>query len=145
MTKKHKSILLIEDNDNDAELTMIALKKIDLHNQVIHLKDGAEAVDFFEQEKYRDQLELTRIKCVFLDLKLPKLSGFQVLEKLRGNSILNSLPIIVLSSSGVESDIQRAYDLGANSYIIKPINFTEHSKAIRDAALYWTEVNKTID
>ncbi len=143
MTKKHKSILLIEDND--AELTMIALKKIDLHNQVIHLKDGAEAVDFFEQEKYRDQLELTRIKCVFLDLKLPKLSGFQVLEKLRGNSILNSLPIIVLSSSGVESDIQRAYDLGANSYIIKPINFTEHSKAIRDAALYWTEVNKTID
>jgi two-component system response regulator len=145
MNQEHKSIILVEDNANDAELTLLALKKIDMHNKVLHLKDGAEAIEYFESRTGKDRTELTAIKCVFLDLKLPKLSGFQVLEKLREDATFNSIPIAVLSSSGVESDIQRAYDLGANSYIIKPINFSEHAKAIRDAAEYWMNVNKTID
>lgn len=145
MNQGLKSIILVEDNENDAELTLLALKKVDMHQNVLHLKDGAEAIEYFESKTAQDRAELYAIKCIFLDLKLPKLSGFQVLEKLRGDASLNSIPIAVLSSSGVESDIQRAYDLGANSYIIKPINFSEHAQAIRDAAQYWMNVNKTID
>lgn len=145
MNQGQKSIILVEDNENDAELTLLALKKVNMHQNVLHLKDGAEAIEYFESKSVQDHAEFHAVKCIFLDLKLPKLSGFQVLEKLRGDTSLNSIPIAVLSSSGVESDIQRAYDLGANSYIIKPINFSEHAKAIRDAAQYWMNVNKTID
>jgi two-component system, response regulator len=137
-------ILLVEDNAGDAELTLRALRKHNLANHVIHLRDGSEALDFlFGMGKFlgRNVEELPRI--LLLDLKMPKVGGMQVLEKVKSDSRTKSMPVVILTSSAEDPDIERAYSLGANSYIIKPVDFYNFSKTVADLGFFWLAINKT--
>ncbi len=128
-------ILLVEDNANDAELTLRALKQRNLANQVHVCRDGAEALDFFS-------LGAGPVpKVVLLDLKLPKVDGLEVLRRLKQDGRTKSIPIVVLTSSREEPDIERAYALGANSYIVKPVDFEAFARAVSDVGLYWLLLN----
>lgn len=128
-------ILLVEDNANDAELTLRALKQRNLANQVRLCRDGAEAVDFFADGAGPVP------KVVLLDLKLPKLDGLEVLRRLKSDARTKSIPVVVLTSSREEPDIERAYELGANSYIVKPVDFEAFARAVSDVGLYWLLLN----
>lgn len=128
-------ILLVEDNANDAELTLRALKQRNLANQVLVCRDGAEAMDFFAEGKSPVP------KVILLDLKLPKVDGLEVLRRLKGNARTKSIPVVVLTSSREEPDIERAYELGANSYIVKPVDFEAFARAVSDVGLYWLLLN----
>jgi len=128
-------ILIVEDNANDAELTLRALKQRNLANQVHVCRDGAEALDFFA-----DRVRPVP-KVVLLDLKLPKVDGLEVLRHLKGETRTKAIPIVVLTSSREEPDIERAYALGANSYIVKPVDFEAFARAVSDVGLYWLLLN----
>ncbi|HYU08037.1 MAG TPA: response regulator [Gemmatimonadales bacterium] len=128
-------ILLVEDNPNDAELTLRALKQRNLANQVFVCRDGAEALDFFATGSSPVP------KVVLLDLKLPKVDGLEVLRRLKGEARTKSIPVVVLTSSGEEPDIEKAYELGANSYIVKPVDFEAFARAVSDVGLYWLLLN----
>lgn len=128
-------ILLVEDNANDAELTLRALKQRNLANQVFVCRDGAEAIDYFARTT-------TPVpKVVLLDLKLPKVDGLEVLRRLKSDARTKAIPIVVLTSSREEPDIERAYELGANSYIVKPVDFEAFARAVSDVGLYWLLLN----
>jgi len=129
-------ILLVEDNANDAELTLRALKQRNLANHVHVCRDGAEAMDFFSDGARPVP------KVVLLDLKLPKLDGLEVLRRLKQQGRTKSIPIVVLTSSSEEPDIERAYALGANSYIVKPVDFEAFARAVSDVGLYWLLLNQ---
>jgi two-component system response regulator len=136
-------ILLVEDNENDATLTIRALKKRNLANNLIHVSDGQQALDFlFAKDEFsgRDPLHLPKV--VLLDLKLPKVSGLEVLRQLKANEKTKSVPVVMLSSSQEESDLIESYKMGANSYIVKPVEFDNFSEAISNMGLYWLVLNK---
>jgi two-component system, response regulator len=128
-------ILLVEDNANDAELTLRALKKRNLANKVRVCRDGAEAMEYFSDGASPVP------KVVLLDLKLPKVDGLEVLRRLKQDSRTKSIPVVVLTSSREEPDIERAYALGANSYIVKPVDFEAFAQAVSDVGLYWLLLN----
>ena len=128
-------ILLVEDNPNDAELTLRALRQRNLANQVFVCRDGAEAMEFFENGASPVP------KVILLDLKLPKVDGLEVLQHLKRNPRTKSIPIVVLTSSREEPDIEKAYELGANSYIVKPVDFDAFARAVADVGLYWLLLN----
>jgi len=136
-------ILLIEDNPNDAELTIRALRKNNLANRIYHIPDGAEALEyFFATGKYEGRdINLTP-KVVILDLKLPKVSGLQILEKVKADERTKRIPIVVLTSSKEESDIVDSYKYGVNSYIVKPVDFNKFYEAISNLGLYWLLLNE---
>jgi two-component system, response regulator len=131
-----KTILLVEDNPDDEKLTLRAMRQSDIPNIVIVARDGAEALDYITGAKRLPSL-------ILLDLKLPKMSGLEVIEKLRENSRTRALPIVVLSSSDEERDIQESYNLGANSYIRKPVDFDEFIDSVRQLGQYWLTINLT--
>ncbi len=136
-------ILLVEDNADDEALTLRALKKNNITNKVVVARDGVEAVDYlFGTGLYagRDPQDLPRI--VLLDLKLPKLNGFEVLEKLRADQRTRLLPVIILTSSKEQRDIVHGHDLGANSYVRKPVDFEQFVEAIRQLSRYWLVLNE---
>lgn len=135
MNQHGVEILLVEDNANDAELTLRALKQRNLANQVLVCRDGAEAMDFFSDGA------LPVPKVVLLDLKLPKVDGLEVLRRLKQDDRTRSIPIVVLTSSREEPDIERAYALGANSYIVKPVDFEAFARAVSEVGLYWLLLN----
>jgi len=135
MQSKGVEILLVEDNANDAELTLRALKQRNLANQVHVCRDGAEAMDFFTGAASPVP------KVVLLDLKLPKVDGLEVLRRLKGDARTKAIPVVVLTSSREEPDIERAYELGANSYIVKPVDFEAFARAVSDVGLYWLLLN----
>ena len=136
-------VLLVEDNPSDAELTLRAFKKHNLENKVFVVKDGEEALDFlFSTGQYAGRNINTHPKVVFLDLKLPKVSGIEVLRKLKSDERTRRIPIVVVTSSQEEQDIKECYSLGVNSYIQKPIEFDNFVKAIAEAGLYWVVTNK---
>ena len=135
MQSKGVEILLVEDNANDAELTLRALKQRNLANQVHVCRDGAEAMEFFQGGASPVP------KVVLLDLKLPKVDGLEVLRRLKGDARTKAIPIVVLTSSREEPDIERAYELGANSYIVKPVDFEAFARAVSDVGLYWLLLN----
>lgn len=136
-------ILLVEDNPNDADLMMRAFKKRDLAYNLIHLEDGAQALDYlFCQGKYKDDLNQALPKIVFLDLKLPKIDGMEVLRKIRQNESTRTLPVVIVTSSAEDPDIQLAYELGANSYVVKPLNFESFSEVMSNLGFYWLSINK---
>ena len=131
-------ILLVEDNKNDAELTIRTLDKNNISNQVFWVKDGAQALDFLFAEGEFGHRDINHTpKVVLLDLKLPKLDGIEVLRKIRESDELKQLPVVMLTSSKEEKDMVKSYDLGVNSYIVKPIDFDDFTDAINDLGYYW--------
>jgi len=136
-------ILLVEDNPNDAELAIRALKKQNLGNNLIHVEDGAEALDFiYGMGKYSSRNTNNIPKVILLDLKLPKIGGIEVLQKVKADARTKSIPVVVLTSSAEDPDIKKCYELGANSYIVKPVQFDNFAKTIANIGLYWVVVNK---
>ena len=136
-------ILLVEDNPSDLELAMHALKKYNLANNIEIKRDGAEALDFiFCQGKYteRDIEEIPKI--ILLDLKLPKIDGLEVLNKIKSNPQTRNIPVVVMTSSNQKRDIVESYELGVNSYIVKPVDFEQFADAVRNIGFYWLLLNE---
>jgi two-component system, response regulator len=139
-----RTILLVEDNPDDEALTLRALKKHNIRNEVVVVHDGAEALDWlFARGAYagRDASQLPQV--VLLDLKLPKVTGLEVLRAVRDNPRTKRLPVVLLTSSKEEQDVIAGYDLGANSYVRKPVDFGDFAEAIRQLGLYWLVLNET--
>jgi two-component system response regulator len=135
-------ILLVEDNQRDAELTIRALKKNNLANRLVHVQDGAEALDFlFGRGKYAEREINQHPRLVLLDLKLPKVSGLEVLRTIKQHEQTKNIPVVVVTSSIEDPDIQSAYALGVNSYVVKPVQFEAFSEAISRLGIYWLLVN----
>ena len=140
---KEVEILLVEDNASDAEMTILALKKNNLANKLLHVKDGAAALDFiFSEGEYANKEIENKLKVILLDLKMPKVSGLEVLQKIRTDERTKTIPVVVLTSSKEDPDIKKCYALQANSYVVKPVEFDEFKKAIADLGLYWMIVNQ---
>ena len=142
MTSK-RAILLIEDNPDDEELTRRAFKASNIANRLIVARDGAEAIDFLSAAGAFAGRGAEDAPClVLLDLKLPKIGGLEVLQKMRANPRTRTTPVVVLTSSTEEQDVLRSYGLGANSYIRKPVDFTQFMEAVRILGLYWMVLNE---
>lgn len=142
--KEGVEILLVEDSLSDAELTIRALKKKNLANSLIHLKNGAEALDFiFGRGAYSGRNSLIAPKVILLDLKMPKVNGLEVLAALRQNERTKNIPVVVLTSSREDPDIDTCYALGVNSYIVKPVEFDKFFKAVSELGFYWLLLNQT--
>ncbi|HEY9341743.1 MAG TPA: response regulator [Hanamia sp.] len=136
-------ILLIEDNIDDAELTIHALKKKNLGNNLIHLKDGEEALEFlYATGKYAGRNLNLQPRMILLDLKMPKLNGMEVLEKVKTEPSTKKIPVVILTSSREDPDLRRCYELGANSYIVKPVDFESFVNAVAELGLYWIILNQ---
>jgi CheY-like chemotaxis protein len=139
-------ILLVEDNPNDAELAMRALKKNNLANNVVRACDGEEALDYIfarKAFKSRDRFNIPRL--ILLDLKLPKIDGLEVLKIIKTDPVTKLIPVVVLTSSHEERDIVDSYSLGVNSYIVKPVDFDKFIDSVRDIGLYWLLLNQQPD
>jgi two-component system response regulator len=136
-------ILLIEDNPHEAELTIRALKKQNLANKLLHIDDGEEALDFiFSETSDAGSNASFRPKLILLDLKLPKVDGLQILRRLKEDPRTKTIPVVILTSSKEEPDILESYKMGANSYIVKPVNFESFSKVVAELGLYWMILNQ---
>jgi CheY-like chemotaxis protein len=145
-TTNEAEILLVEDNPRDAELTQRALKKRNLSNTLSWVKDGAEALEFlFGPEPNEHRPLLRHPKIILLDLKLPKVDGLEVLRRLKADAGARKIPVVVLTSSREEQDIVHSYELGVNSYIVKPVNFDNFSEAVAQVGMYWLMYNQTPD
>lgn len=137
-----KPILLVEDDKRDLELTLVALERSQLANEVIVVRDGAQALDYLLREgdfKGRDE---GNPAVVLLDLKLPKVNGLEVLQKVRATPCLRSTPVVMLTSSQEESDVIRSYELGVNAYVVKPVEFKQFVGAIADLGVFWAVLNE---
>jgi two-component system response regulator len=142
-TSPVKIILLVEDNEHDEELVLRALRKNNIRNETVVTRDGAEALDYlFATGKYADRDPAQLPTVVFLDIKLPKIDGLEVLRRLRADERTKLLPVVVLTSSKQDKDRLQGYTNGANSFVRKPIEFAEFSEAIRQIALYWLTLNE---
>ncbi len=136
-------ILLVEDNPNDLELALRALKKHNLANKVVVARDGAEALDFiFGTGAYNDRDVTDRPKVVLLDLKLPKVDGLEVLRRIKSDERTKVIPVVVLTSSQEERDVVESYKLGVNSYMVKPVDFDRFIECVSELGLYWLVCNK---
>lgn len=144
MEHNEVEILLVEDNPHEAELTIRSLKKQNLANKLLHIEDGADALDFiFGRGQYAGNVIPFSPKLILLDLKLPKVNGMEVLKQLKADERTNKIPVVILTSSNEESDIVESYKLGVNSYIVKPVNFESFCKAVCDLGLYWVLLNQS--
>ncbi|MCZ8284826.1 MAG: response regulator [Bacteroidia bacterium] len=141
---KHEiEILLVEDNPNDAELTLRALKKRHLANRIVHLKNGEEALNFIHgKHEFEGRDVSNQPKLVLLDLKMPKVDGIEVLRNLKSDAATKTIPVVVLTSSKEDPDIKICYELGVNSYIVKPVGFEAFVKAISELGFYWMLLNQ---
>lgn len=143
MNSKEIEILLVEDSINDAELTIRALKKNNLANNLIHVKDGAEALDFiFGKGEYISRNLEHKPNLILLDLKLPKVDGLEVLRKIKSDPRAKLIPVVMLTSSKEQRDIIESYNLGVNSYIVKPVEFEKFLQAVTELGLYWLLYNQ---
>jgi two-component system response regulator len=145
MTKGNETeILLVEDNLNDAELTIRTLRKVNLANKLIHVKDGAEALDFiFAREQFAHRSISDRPKLILLDIKMPKVDGIEVLKQIKANEETRSIPVVIMTSSKEEQDIITSYKFGVNSYVVKPVEFGEFAQAVTELGLYWLLTNQS--
>jgi CheY-like chemotaxis protein len=137
-----KPILLVEDNPNDVELTLAALAKSQLLNEVVVVRDGAEALDYVYRRGNFTDREPGDPAVILLDLKLPKVDGLEVLAQIKGDKDLKQLPIVMLTSSREERDLVRSYQLGVNAFVVKPVGFQEFFKAIQELGVLWAVVNE---
>lgn len=142
MSEPTQAILLVEDNPDDEELTIRALKKNHISNPVIVARDGVEALDYLFHRGAYESATPALPQVVLLDLKLPRVDGLQVLREIRANERTRMLPVVILTSSKEEQDLISGYSLGANSYIRKPVNFTDFTEAVRTLGLYWLLLNE---
>lgn len=143
MEKNHVEILLVEDNPTDAELTIRSLNKYNLGNSLIHVKDGAEALDFiFAKGAYAGGAVRNGLKVILLDLKMPKVDGLEVLKQIKSDERTKSIPVIVMTSSKEDQDIMNSYKYGVNSYVVKPVDFDQFAKAVADLGMYWLLINQ---
>jgi two-component system, response regulator len=139
-------IVVVEDNPNDAELIIRVLRKNNLANGLVLLKDGEEALVYlFAQKGFAGKSIYETLKVVVLDLKLPKVDGIEVLRRIRSDERTRFVPVVVLTSSAVNQDLKEAYRLGANSYVTKPIKYADFSKLVADAGAYWLVLNRLPD
>jgi DNA-binding response OmpR family regulator len=137
-----KPILLVEDDKRDLELTLVALERSQLANEVIVVRDGAQALEYLLREgDFRTRQE-GNPAVVLLDLKLPKVNGLEVLQKVRSTQHLRSIPVVMLTSSQEESDVVRSYELGVNAYVVKPVEFKQFVAAIADLGVFWAVLNE---
>lgn len=135
-------ILLVEDNPHDAELTIRALKKKHLANKVFHVEDGAQALDFlFARGRFADRNMEDSPKVILLDLKLPRINGLEVLSAIKEDERTRNIPVVIVTSSAEDPDVHTAYQLGANSYVIKPVEFDAFIEAMSKVGIYWLMVN----
>lgn len=143
MSEAAVEILLVEDNPNDLELTLRALKRSNVANNVITVGDGEEALDFlFARGHFRDRKVGDEPRVVFLDLKLPKVDGLEVLRVMRGDPRTRTIPVVIITSSAEERDRVATYDIGANSYVVKPIDAESFTKTMAEVGYYWLAVNR---
>ncbi len=143
MLPNQVDILLVEDNAEDAELTIRELKKYNMANNLFHVKDGAEALEFiFATGRYASTRDINHPpKVVLLDIQMPKVNGIETLQRIKGDERTRATPVVMLTSSKEDPDIQKCYSLGANSYIVKPVNFEGFAEAIRNLGFYWLLIN----
>lgn len=135
-------ILIVEDNPNDAEMALRALRKNNIANHVLVVTDGEEALDFiFGKGNFTSRQVSARPKLILLDLKLPKIDGLEVLKEIKNNPVTKIIPVVMLTSSKEETDIVKSYELGVNSYIVKPVNFDKFVEAVRELGFYWLLLN----
>ena len=134
----NKFILLVEDNPDDEELTIRALKKNNIHNEVCVVRDGEEAIDFL----FRDDQKKTP-EVILLDLKLPKVGGLEILKRIRSDKRTQMIPVVVLTTSKEDEDVIQSYKLGANSYVRKPVDFVQFTEAVRQLGMYWLLLNQS--
>ncbi|HET7831489.1 MAG TPA: response regulator [Gallionella sp.] len=140
---KEVEVLLVEDNPTDAELAIRALKKNNLANKLVWVKDGAEALDFiFATGAFSERAIEGGPKVILLDLRLPKVDGMEVLRRVKGDERTRTIPVVVLTSSKEDRDVAESYQLGVNSYISKPVEFDEFAKTVAQMGLYWLLVNR---
>jgi two-component system response regulator len=139
MIVENKVILLVEDNPNDVALTRRALQKANVANEVVVVEDGVEALEYLIG---KDSAERPLPVVTLLDLKLPRIDGLEVLRQLRENERTKRLPVVILTSSNLEDDVNSSYDLGANSYVRKPVKFNEFTEAVRQLGIYWLMLNE---
>lgn len=137
-----RHILLVEDSPNDAELTLTALEDGGLSNEVVWVKDGQEALDYLYRAGAHASRESGHPAVVMLDLKLPRMDGLQVLERVKSDPELRQIPVVMLTSSREEIDVARSYSLGVNAYVVKPVGFTDFVQALRELGLFWAVVNQ---
>jgi len=143
MTKSDIEILLVEDNPYDAELSLRAIKTNHVANKITHVKNGEQAIDFiFCQGMFSSRIDTNNTLIVLLDLKLPKISGLEVLKKIRTNPETKSIAVVILTSSKEESDLVESYNLGVNSYIVKPVDFEQFLELIKHLGYYWLVLNQ---
>lgn len=143
MPGEEHTLLLVEDNPDDVELTRRAFARSNIINTLVVVSDGAEALDYlFASGRYGDRDPTQLPRAILLDLNLPKISGLEVLRRIRAAEATRRLPVIVLTTSREERDIVGSYDLGANSYVRKPVDFTQFAEAARQLGLYWLVLNE---
>lgn len=136
-------VLLVEDNIHDAEMTIRSLKKVNLANNLVHAKDGQEALDFlFSEGKFAGRDMVNGPKVILLDIKMPKVDGIEVLRKIKSHDITRAIPVVIMTSSKEEQDIISSYELGVNSYVVKPVDFEGFAKAVSQLGLYWLLTNQ---
>lgn len=137
-----KPILLVEDNPRDLELTLIALSRSNLANEVVVCRDGVEALEYLKCEGQYATRPKGNPAVVMLDLKLPRIDGMQVLEAIKQSETLRSMPVVVLTSSREEKDLLQTYRLGVNAYVVKPVDFREFIEAVKDLGIFWAVLNE---
>ncbi|HEY9154939.1 MAG TPA: response regulator [Opitutaceae bacterium] len=137
-----KPILLVEDNPNDLDLALRALAKTNLANEVVTVRDGEEALDYLHCRGAFAGRVKGNPAVVLLDLKLPKVSGIEVLQHVRQDKELRSLPVVMLTSSNEETDLTRSYELGVNAYVVKPVRFKDFMEAVQELGLFWAVLNE---
>ena len=143
MERSQIEILLVEDNMDDAEMTVHALRKNNLANKLIHMKDGEEALDFlFGTGNFIGRDVNLKPSLILLDLKMPKVDGLEVLERVKSNEATKKIPVVILTSSKEDPDVSKCYELGANSYIVKPVEFESFIKAVSELGMYWLILNQ---
>ncbi|MGV3711267.1 MAG: response regulator [Gemmatimonas sp.] len=138
-----KPILLVEDNPKDLELTMLALEKTNLANEVVSIRDGVEALDYLLRRGEHADREAGNPAVILLDLKLPRIDGLEVLQQIKSNDDLRTIPVVMLTTSREESDLARSYKLGVNAFVVKPVALHEFMDAIRDLGVFWAVLNET--